>query len=325
MRTSIFVEPHRGASYDDQLRLARAVEALGFEGLLRADHYQSMGDVDGLPGPTDAWLTLAALSRETSRIRLGTLVTSATFRPPGPLAIMAAQVDQMSGGRLDLGIGAGWYEREHLSYGLPFPPTAERFDRLEEQLAILTGLWSTPVGQTFDHQGRYWTLTGAPALPKPLQQPGPPLIVGGKGARRTPELAARYATEFNMPFRSVTETARAFERVRAVSAQSGRAASGRDPLVLSAGIVVAIGRTDAEAARRAAPLHAKSALPPEEPVVGSPGLLVDRIAELAGIGAARVHLRLSDLTDLDQLELIATEVLPHIADLQPTSETTSPA
>ncbi|MFC8620301.1 LLM class F420-dependent oxidoreductase [Micromonospora purpureochromogenes] len=312
MRVAVFVEPHRGASYDDQLRFARLVEAGGFDGFLRADHYQAMGDEPGLPGPTDAWLTLAALARETTRIRLGTLVTSATFRLPGPLAVMVAQVDQMSGGRVELGIGAGWYEREHTSYGIPFPKVGERFDRLAEQLEIITGLWRTPVGDTYTHLGDHYRLVDAPALPKPVQRPGPPVIVGGRGPKRTPELAARYADEFNMPFKSVEETAAAYERVREACDRTGRAESGRAPLVLSAGVVVAIGRTDAEARRRAAPLHVKSALPPEDPVVGSPAELVDRLGEFAAIGATRVHLRLIELDDLDHLELIAGEVLPQL-------------
>ncbi|MEU4713855.1 LLM class F420-dependent oxidoreductase [Micromonospora purpureochromogenes] len=312
MRVAVFVEPHRGASYDDQLRFARLVEAGGFDGFLRADHYQAMGDEPGLPGPTDAWLTLAALARETTRIRLGTLVTSATFRLPGPLAVMVAQVDQMSGGRVELGIGAGWYEREHTSYGIPFPGVGERFDRLAEQLEIITGLWRTPVGDTYTHLGDHYRLVDAPALPKPVQRPGPPVIVGGRGPKRTPELAARYADEFNMPFKSVEETAGAYERVREACDRTGRAESGRAPLVLSAGVVVAIGRTDAEARRRAAPLHVKSALPPEDPVVGSPAQLVDRLGEFAAIGATRVHLRLIELDDLDHLELIAGEVLPQL-------------
>ncbi|MGV9767145.1 LLM class F420-dependent oxidoreductase [Micromonospora tulbaghiae] len=312
MRVSVFTEPHRGADYDDQLRFARLVEETGFEGFFRADHYRAMGDEPALPGPTDAWLTLAALARETSRIRLGTLVTSATFRLPGPLAVMVAQVDRMSGGRVELGIGAGWYEREHTAYGIPFPPVSERFDRLAEQLEIVTGLWRTPSDETYSFTGEHYRLADAPALPKPVQQPGPPVIVGGRGPKRTPELAARYADEFNMPFKSVAETAAAYERVREACDRAGRDASGRAPLTLSAGIVVAIGRTDAEAQRRAAPLHVTSALPPEDPVVGSPAQLVDRIGEFAAIGATRVHLRLIDFDDLDHVELIAAEVLPRL-------------
>jgi F420-dependent oxidoreductase-like protein len=310
MRVTLFVEPHRGATYDDQLRLARHAEDAGFEGFLRADHYQSMGDDPGLPGPTDAWITLAGLARETSRIRLGTLVNSATFRLPGPLAISVAQVDAMSGGRVDLGMGAGWLEREHTSYGIPFPPLGERFDRMGEQLAIITGLWATPDGERFSYDGKHYQLLDAPALPKPVQRPGPPILVGGRGPKRTPELAARYADEFNMPFKSVAETAAAFARVKEACATYGRPADRK--LTLSAGIVVAVGRTDADAQRRAAPLHVKSALPPEDPVVGSPDRLVQRINELAAAGAERVHLRVIDMSDLDHVDLIASDVLPHV-------------
>jgi F420-dependent oxidoreductase-like protein len=311
MRVCLFIEPHRGATYDDQLRLARHAEAAGFEGFLRADHYQSMGADLGLPGPTDTWITLAGLARETSTIRLGSLMNSVTFRPPGPLAIMVAQVDAMSGGRIELGLGAGWFEREHTSYGIPFPPRGERFDRLAEQLAVITGLWSTPDGERYSYDGKYYHLLDAPALPKPVQRPGPPIIVGGRGPKRTPELAARFADEFNMPFKTVAETATAFQRVRAAAEAYARPA-GR-ALTLSAGVVAAIGRTDAEAQRRAAPLHVPSALPPEDPVIGSPDQLVQRLGELAEIGATRVHLRVLDMTDLDHVELIASSVLPQVA------------
>ncbi|WP_203997437.1 LLM class F420-dependent oxidoreductase [Micromonospora lutea] len=312
MRVSVFTEPHRGATYDDQLHFAQLAEQGGFDAFLRADHYQAMSDEPAPPGPTDAWLTLAALARETSRIRLGTLVTSATFRLPGPLAVMVAQVDQMSGGRVELGIGAGWYAREHVSYGIPFPGASERFDRLAEQLDVITGLWRTPSGGTFNYVGDHYRLTDCPALPRPVQTPGPPVIIGGRGPKRTPELAARYADEFNVPFTSVEQAREAYGRVQEACQRVDRAGSGRPPLTLSAGIVVAIGRTDSEARRRAAPLHVKSALPPEDPVVGSPQQLIDRIGEFAAIGTTRVHLRLIDLTDLDHLELIAAEVLPRL-------------
>jgi F420-dependent oxidoreductase-like protein len=312
VRVCVFTEPHRGATYDDQLRVARLVEDCGFEGFMRADHYQSMGVDDGLPGPTDAWITLAGLARETSRIRLGTLVSSATFRPPGPLAVAVAQVDQMSGGRIELGIGAGWYEREHVSYGIAFPPLGERFDRLAEQLAVITGLWDTPVGERFSFKGEHYQLFDAPALPKPVQTPRPPVIVGGRGPRRTPELAALFADEFNMPFRGVPVAAEAFARVRAACDRVGRAASGRAPLVLSVGIVAAVGRTEAEAQRRAEPLHGPTALPQEDPVIGSPAQLVQRIGEFADLGVTRVHLRVPEMLDFEHLELIAAEVIPQL-------------
>jgi F420-dependent oxidoreductase-like protein len=313
MQVCIFTEPHRGATFEDQLRFARHVEERAFNGFFRADHYQAMGSSDGYPGPTDAWVTLGALARATSRIRLGTLVSSVTFRLPGPLAIMAAQVDQMSHGRVELGIGAGWYEKEHTSYGIPFPPLRERFDLLTEQIEIIAGLWATPVGERFSYQGKHYQLADAPALPKPVQQSGVPFIIGGRGARRTPELAARYATEFNAAFQSVEEAEQTFRRVREASERVGRDSSGRAPLSLSVGAVVACGRTDAEARRRADVLYeANSALPSEDPVIGSPGQLVDRIGRFAAIGADRTYLRLTDLSDLDHLDLIADEVLPQL-------------
>ncbi|MFI5935694.1 LLM class F420-dependent oxidoreductase [Actinoplanes sp. NPDC051494] len=313
MRVTLFIEPHRGATYDDQLRIARHAEDAGFEGFFRADHYQSMGADPGLPGPTDAWLTLAGLARETTRLRLGTLVNSVTFRLPGPLAIMVAQVDAMSGGRIEVGMGAGWFEREHTSYGIDFPPVGERFDRLAEQLAIMTGLWATPDGATFSHDGKHYRLQDAPALPKPLQRPGPPVIIGGKGPKRTPELAARFADEYNVPFKSVELTAAAFQRVRDACDRYERPVER--PLIFSAGVVAAIGRTDAEAHRRAAPLHVPSALPPEDPVIGSPDALVQRLGELAATGASRVHLRVIDMSDLDHVSLIADTVLPQLGAL----------
>src|SRR5580658_6436829 len=181
MRLRVFTEPQQGASYDDLLRIARHAEELGFDAFFRSDHYLSMGDGDGLPGPTDAWVTLAALAVETSSIRLGTLMSPVTFRLPGPLAITVAQVDQMSGGRVELGLGTGWFEAEHTAYGIPFPSVSERFDRLEEQLAIVTGLWGTPEGETFSFAGAHYQLADSPGLPKPAQRPRPPVLVGGSG------------------------------------------------------------------------------------------------------------------------------------------------
>src|SRR3954447_19999291 len=246
MELRVFTEPQQGATYDDLLRVALTAEELGFDAFFRSDHYLAIGG-DGLPGPTDAWVTLAGLVRETSRVRLGTLVTSATFRLPGPLAISVAQVDAMSGGRVELGIGAGWYEAEHTAYGIPFPETGERFDRLEESLAILTGLWDTPVGETFDFDGTYYRLDGSPALPKPAQSP-PPIIVGGKGKRRTPALAAKYAAEFNVPFDSVETSKALFEAVRSACDEAGR---DPDALVLSNALVLCVGSDQNELARRA--------------------------------------------------------------------------
>ena len=202
MQLRIFTEPQEGAGYVTLLSVARATEEFGFDAFFRSDHYLAMSG-PGLPGPTDAWITLAGLARETSRIRLGTLMSPVTFRLPGPLAITVAQVDQMSGGRVELGLGTGWFDAEHTAYGIPFPPLAERFGRLEEQLEIITGLWETAEGNTFSFSGTYYTLSGSPALPKPAQRPRPPMLVGGGGQRRTPRLAARFADEFNIPFASL--------------------------------------------------------------------------------------------------------------------------
>src|SRR5579859_6280962 len=203
MKLRIFTEPQQGADYQTLRAVALAAEELGFDAFFRSDHYLKMGSVSGQPGPTDSWATLAALAVETSRIRLGTLVTPATFRLPGPLAITVAQVDQMSGGRVELGLGTGWFEAEHTAYGIPFPSLGERFDRLEEQLAIITGLWTAAEGQTFSFEGAHYRVADSPGLPKPAQRPRPPVLVGGLGARRTPRLAARFADEYNVAFRSI--------------------------------------------------------------------------------------------------------------------------
>ncbi|MFI6686460.1 LLM class F420-dependent oxidoreductase [Streptomyces sp. NPDC050485] len=308
MRLCILTEPQSGASYDDVLRVARAAEDLGFEGFFRADHYVPIGGGDGRPGPTDTWITLAGLARETSTIRLGSLMTSATFRAPGPLAISVAQADHMSGGRIELGLGAGWYEPEHTAYGIPFPDVAERFDRFEEQLAIITGLWETPEGETFDHVGTYYTLTDSPGLPKPLQRPRPPLLIGGYGTRRTPRLAARYADEFNLAYPGFGQVAEAFDRVRRVCAEVDRSESS---LAFSVSQAVCCGRDSAEIARRAPAGRAPESLR-EKWLVGTPDEVVDKIGKLGELGASRVYLRTHTLGDIDQLELLAHEVLRQV-------------
>jgi F420-dependent oxidoreductase-like protein len=304
----IFTEPQMGATYDDLLAVARRTEETGFDAFFRSDHYLTMGG-DGLPGPTDAWVTLAGLARETSRIRLGTLVTAGTFRLPGPLAISVAQVDQMSGGRVELGIGAGWFEAEHTAYGIPFPSLGERFDRYEEQLAVVNGLWRTPVGETFDFDGRYYRLSGSPALPKPVQEGGIPLLVGGAGRKRTPRLAARYASEFNAPFASAEDNARLFAGVREACDEAGR-----DPasLVYSSALVLCVGRDEAELARRAAAIGREVGELREHGVAGTPAEAVDTIGRYAEAGAERIYLQVLDLSDLDHLDLVAAEVAPEL-------------
>lgn len=302
MDLRIFTEPQQGASYDTLLTVAKATEDLGFDAFFRSDHYLRMGSADGLPGPTDAWITLAGLARETSRIRLGTLMTAGTFRLPGVLAIQVAQVDQMSGGRIELGLGSGWFEEEHRAYGIPFPK--EKFGRLEEQLAIVTGLWQTPVGQTFSHDGTYYQLTESPALPKPAQQKVP-VLIGGHGAVRTPRLAAQYADEFNIPFASVEDSDRQFGRVRAAAEAIGRKA---DDLVYSNALVACVGKDDSEVARRAAVIGREVDELKANGLAGSPAEVVDKIGRYAEIGASRIYFQVLDLDDLDHLDLIASQV-----------------
>jgi F420-dependent oxidoreductase-like protein len=304
-----FVEPQQGATYADQLAVAKAAEALGYSAFFRSDHYVAMSG-DGLPGPTDSWVTLAGIARETTSIRLGTMVTSATFRYPGPLAISVAQVDEMSGGRVELGLGAGWFEAEHKAYAIPFPPLGERFERLREQLDIITGLWTTPVGETFDYAGKHQSVADSPALPKPVQRPHPPIIIGGAGPKRTPALAAKFAAEFNAPFMPVDGMATTYDRVRAAVADAGRPA---DALTYSAAFVVCAGRDDTQVAARAAAIGREvDELRGNSPLVGTPNEIVDKLAPFAQIGVQRIYLQLLDMADLDHLDLFAAEVIPQL-------------
>ncbi|MEZ0580127.1 LLM class F420-dependent oxidoreductase [Nocardioides sp. MH1] len=309
----VFTEPQEGASYDDLLAVARTAEDLGFGAFFRSDHYRAIGPGDGRPGPTDSWVTLAALARDTTRIRLGTMVTSATFRLPGVLAIQVAQVDEMSSGRVELGIGAGWFEREHAAYGIPFPSTKERFERLAEQLEILTGLWSTPAGESYDFAGRHYRLSDSPALPKPEQTGGhaggPPIIIGGRGKRQTPALAARYADEFNLPFVDEGATAEQFARVRAACEEVGR---DPDTLVWSNALTICVGRDEAEVRRRAAAIGRDVDDLRTHALGGTVQEVVDKIGRYADLGAQRIYLQTMDLADLEHLHLVADEVMPHV-------------
>ena len=306
----VFTEPQEGATYGELARLARATETYGFAGLFRSDHLMTIEREGGLPGPTDSWATLAGLAVETERIRLGTLMTSATFRLPGPLAIAVAQVDQMSQGRIDLGIGAGWYSAEHRAYGIPFPEAATRFARLEEQLTILTGLWATPVGATFSFAGEHYQLEESPALPKPFQRPGPPILMGGMGKLRTPALAARFADEFNVPFVSTGDAAAQFEVVREACRAQGRE---EGQIRFSAALTVCCGRDEAEVRRRANALGVDLDRLAEIGAAGTPARVSERIAEYGGLGCDRIYLQYLDPADLDHLELLASEVLPAFA------------
>src|SRR3954468_11456110 len=273
MELRIFTEPQQGATYDDLVAVAQEAERLGFGAFFRSDHYLAMGTA-GLPGPSDAWITLAGIARETSTIRLGTMMTSATFRHPGPLAISVAQVDQMSGGRVELGMGAGWYDAEHPAYAIPFPPTGERFDRLDDQLAILTGLWTTPAGDTFSYDGTHHTVRDSPGLPKPAQKPHPPIIIGGTGAKRTPALTVRYADECNLPFTDLETSKRQFARVRAACEKAHR---DPDSLVYSVALTTVCGSDDATLQRRVDATGQSLDDLRASGLAGTPQELVDRI------------------------------------------------
>ncbi len=299
----IFTEPQQGASYDDLLAVARRAETLGFGAFFRSDHYLAMGAPTngGLPGPSDAWITLAGLARDTTTIRLGTLVSPATFRHPSALAISVANVDAMSGGRAELGVGAGWYRPEHEAYGIPFPELSERFDRLAEQLAVVTGLWCTPIGERFSFDGVFVTLRDSPALPKPIQQPVP-IIVGGRGKRRTPALAAQFASEFNVGFCSLADFTA--QRQRVITACE---AIGRDPVTVtfSTVLTVAVGSTESDAARRAAAARRELDELRRNGVAGTVDEAIATMNSWHEAGADRMYLQVLDLDDLDHLDVLS--------------------
>ena len=303
MRLRVLMEPRHGGGYDQILALARTTEAAGFEAFFRSDHLLGVDPADPSYLPTDSWTTLAGLARDTSRVRLGTLLTAGTYRRPGLLAVTVATVDQMSGGRVELGLGAAWYEREHQAFGIPFPPLKERFDRLEEQLAVVKGLWSTPPGERFSFSGRHYHLHDCVNAPRSAQSPHPPIVVGGAGPRRTPALAARFADEFNatMPTGARDRFAvfrQACERI------------GRDPATarLSVVLPVACGSDQAEVDRRRRVIGAPMLL--SEAVCGSPEMVVERLAGLEADGADTVYFHIYDIDDLDHVRLLGEQVLP---------------
>ncbi len=310
MDLRIFTEPQQGATYDDLLAVARAAEQGGFSGFFRSDHYLKMGGVSGLPGPTEAWATLAGLARDTTSIRLGTLVSPVTFYRPGPLAITVAQVDAMSGGRVDFGFGCGWYEAEHLAYGLPFPGLGQRFDLMEEYLEQITGLWATEEGATFSHHGTFHTFVDSPALPKPVQRPGPPIIIGGKGQQRTPALTARYAAEFNQPFTATDHVSEGIDRVGLACEKIGR-----DPaqLVYSAALVLCLGASEADVIGRAAAIGREPAELRQNGAAGTVDEVLAKLASYADAGCSRIYLQVLDLSDLDHVALAATALIPALA------------
>jgi alkanesulfonate monooxygenase len=298
----IFVEPQQGTSYDELLALATHAEELGFDGFFTSDHYLRMGDVSGLPGPLDAWITLAGLARDTTRLRLGTLVSPVTFRVPGRLALLVAQVDQMSGGRIELGLGAGWYEAEHDALGIPFPDVAERFDRLTEALEVISGIWSTAESDLYSFEGAHYTLTDNPALPKPWQRPAPPIIIGGRGKRRTPALAAQYASEFNVGFHDPASWQEITNNVVEYCE-----ARERDPesLVWSAALVAVAAHSEADFSRRAAAIGRETSELRSSGVAGLVDEVAEKIAQYAAVGCDRMYLQVLDVKDLEHLHVLA--------------------
>lgn len=304
----IFTEPQQGASYDQLLSIAKATERHGFHGFFRSDHYLKMGDGDGLPGPTHAWVTLAGLARETSTIRLGTLVSPITFHDPGPLAIMVAQVDAMSGGRVDFGVGSGWFEAEHGAYGLPFGPLGERMSRFEEAMEHIVGLWTTADSETYSSDGPVWPFDNSPALPKPAQRPHPPIIIGGRGKKRTPALVAKYAAEFNTPFVPESDLPEMSQRIFDVCTEVGRTEMPR----ISAALVACVGTDEAEVERRAAAIGRQPSELRENGLAGTPAEVLDKVGRYSAMGVDRLYLQTLDLDDLDHVALIAQNVLPHV-------------
>ncbi len=312
MELRIFTEPQQGASYQDILAVARTAEESGFDGFFRSDHYVKMGDVSGLPGPTHAWVTLAALARDTSTIRLGTLVSPITFYQPGPLAIMVAQVDAMSGGRVDFGLGTGWYAEEHAAYGLNFPALGERFDRFEEALEQIQGIWTTPEGATYSHEGRFHTFVDSPALPKPAQRPCPPIVIGGRGRKRTPRIAAQYASDFNVPFAAVDEVRPIFERV-----DQACAAIDRNPaeLVKSATLILCLGANETEVDRRAKRIGREADELRSNGAAGNVDEVLAKLATYAEVGVQRMYLQVLDLNDVDHVAMAGHDLIAAASEL----------
>lgn len=317
MRFALMSEPQQGLSYAEIVALARAAEDAGFETYFRSDHYAGFPVGAGRP-TTDAWATLAGLARDTSRINLGALVSPVGFRPPGNLAKVVATVAEMSAGRVELGLGAGWNDLEHRQHGLPFPAVAERFEMLEEQLAIIHGLWTEPDGWGF--AGRYWQVSDAMFQPKPAAPPGrrhPNLIVGGRGRPRMAALVARYADEFNVTSANPQSAAEAFERVRAACVQAGR-----DPtqVTMSAMVGVLVGETSADVQRRSDELLAIVGAAPGEAdawleegrrrwIFGTPDEARRRVAEFAAAGAQRMMLQTFLPRDLEMVRLLGSVLL----------------
>jgi len=298
----IFVEPQQGTNYDRLCSLASHAESLGFNGFFTSDHYLKMGDSDGLPGPTDAWTTLAGLTRDTSTIRLGTLVTPITFRHLGSLAISVSQIDQMSGGRVELGLGAGWYEQEHKAQGLPFPNIGTRFDILEESLEVLNAIWNLEEGELFNYEGATVRFENSMGLPKPKQEKGPPIIMGGIGKRRTPNLVAKYASEYNTPFVSPEGFGSLISVVKDACVKLGRNPA---ELIYSCAQVFCCGENEAIFSERASAIGREVDELRSNGLAGTPDEVNKRIEGFKQQGCERFYLQVLDDCDLEHLDLAA--------------------
>ncbi len=308
MRLRVLLEPVAGATYDQLLAMARATERAGLDAFFRSDHYLGVNPTHPTFRPTDSWTTLGGLARETSTVRLGTLMTASTFRHPGQLAISVATVDQMSNGRIELGLGAGWYEREHESFGIPFPSTGGRFDRFEEQLEIITGLWGAEAGETFSFEGAHWSIASCATFPRVVQSPHPPIVIGGAGPRRTPTLAARFADEFNVAFHidkaaGIANFHRICEEV------------GRDPseVRLSSLVPTCCAADRAGARAKAERLGEGPQRLLSQGVVGTPTEVVEHLEGLAAEGIDTVYFHTYDADDLEQITLLGAEVLGRVS------------
>ena len=308
MKLRVLMEPRHGATYDRVVAMAKATEEAGLDAFFRGDHYLGIDSTDPEYRPTDSWTTLAGVALETNRIKLGTLMTAGTFRHPAVVANAVATVDQMSGGRVVLGIGTGWYEREHKAFGIPFPPVRERFDRFDEEMQIIKGLWTTPQGDPFSFEGRFWQLEEARNFPVLVQKPRPQIVIGGTGPRRTPLMAARHADEFNSG--GGPGTAERFANVRRVCEEIGR-----DPSTLRMSVTsqVICGSTRAEAEARLERLGEPGRRMLSRGTVGDVPSVVGALQELQAAGAEVAYLHIFDIDDLDHLRLIGAEVLPQVA------------
>ncbi|HEX7525134.1 MAG TPA: TIGR03560 family F420-dependent LLM class oxidoreductase [Gaiellaceae bacterium] len=316
MRVALMIEGQEGVTWEHWCALADACEEHGVETLFRSDHYISQADEDGNVAH-DAWTTIAALAARTTTLRLGTLVSPATFRLPALLANAAATADHVSGGRIELGLGAGWMEREHRAFGFPFPETRVRLAMFAEQLEIVSRLWTE---ERVDFRGEHYTLEDAPGLPKPIQQPRPPLIVGGTGTRGTADPAARFADEYNTPFQSPEEFAAIRGKVTAACERVGR-----DPATLRFSTMTGclIGSTHAEGLERARELYGRSPRDvgfddwttayAQSGLIGSVDEVTSRLREYEEAGCERVMLQHLLHTDLEPVRLIGRELAPALA------------